>query len=349
MQAAPAPTIGMNVLNVLYLLYALSACSSVCYFANHKEVYTKQKCVEEHGSHREKSTLSFIRKFSIFAVFMLAFGTGTDNIRLFLGSLVKDLPDGTLFAVGLAKCNKNISCGNALGNSSRPIFLEVITWFCFGSHEIFGALFSIPTIYLWYCVPSKRKGCGSSGKSSSINDQGMLAVDSNGTQALLPSASTLSDAEPPSTTDVKPKKCCCCVFFDDSTRWFFCKLVVIISFLFSAISTVFFVSIEVGSGALELKLNSNLFIWQYSPREEQPFSLLGVFFYSIVNLFVCTKLWCAGVKKYRWYYLISYFCFLGQGGCQSLGPYAFLLSNCLEQISLWSLIIFGQQVYQRHG
>ena len=163
-----------------------------------KKSIQNKSCVEEHGSHIEKSTLSFIRKFSIFAVFMLAFGTGTDNIRLFLGSLVKDLPDGTLFAVGLAKCNKNISCGNCLGNSSRPIFLEVITWFCFGSHEIFGALFSIPTIYLWYCVPNKRKGCGSSGKSSSINDQGMLAVDSNGTQALLPSASTLSDAEPPS-------------------------------------------------------------------------------------------------------------------------------------------------------
>lgn len=333
----------MNFLNVLYAVYVLSACCSVCYFVNHKQVYTNQDFLHD-DVYKGKRTLLFIQNFSIFAVCMLAVGTGTDNLRLFLGGLVKDLPDGIFFAVGLANCDKDVSCGNALG-SSRPIFLEVITWFCYGSHEIFGALFSIPVIYLWYRAQKKSKICSGSGKGSSINEEGMLAVDGNGSQALLSSSSTLSDADS-SNIHVKPKKCCCCVFLDDSTRWFLCKLVVIISFVFSVISTFFFVMIEVGSGALKLKLNSKLLIWQYSPREEQPFSLLGVFVYSIVNLFVCTKLWCAGVKEYRWYYLTSYFCFLGQGGCQSLGPYAFLLSNCLEQVSLWSLIVFGQQIHQ---
>ena len=147
-RAAQAPAIGMNVLNVLYLLYALSACSSVCYFANHKEVYTKQECVEEHGSHIEKSTLSFIRKFSIFAVFMLAFGTGTDNIRLFLGGLVKDLPDGTLFAVGLAKCNKNISCGNALGIVLDQYFWKLLPGFALARMKYLGFIFHTNHIFM---------------------------------------------------------------------------------------------------------------------------------------------------------------------------------------------------------
>ena len=185
--------IGMNILNVLYAVYVLSACCSVCYFVNHKQVYANQDCLQD-DVYKGKRTLSFIQNFSIFAVCMLAVGTGTDNLRLFLGGLVKDLPDGIFFAVGLANCDKDVSCGIALGDSSRPMFLEVITWFCYGSHEIFGALFSIPVIYLWYRAQKIRSG---SGKGSSINDEGMLAVDSSSSQALLPPppSSTLSDAD----------------------------------------------------------------------------------------------------------------------------------------------------------
>ena len=50
-----------------------------------------------------------------------------------------------------------------------------------------------------------------------------------------------------------------------------------------------------------------------------------------------------------WYALISFFCFVGQCVCQAFGDYdfyyAFLLSNCFEQFSLWSLIVLGKQIY----
>ena len=331
----------MNLLNLVYLFYALSAYSAMYFVVNNRQVYAK---VRGQTQHEEQIFLSFICKASLFLVFILALGTGTDNLRLFLGGLIQDLPDGSLFSVGLVSCLKNITCGNKLTVSSRPIFMEIITWFCFSSHEICGALFAIPVIYLWYILPNPRNRNTSNNRG--VNNQENAACNNNNMMntSLLPTKPIESSN---SNNENNPKKCCCCMFVENgSTRWSICKIVVILSFIFSFVGAFFFFLIEVSSGALILKLNSSLFIWQYTPRNEQPFALLGVFIYSFVNLFVCTKIFLADGKQYGWYFLLSYFCFLGQGGCQSLGDYAFLFSNCFEQLSLWSLIFLGKQIYE---
>ena len=170
--------------------------------------------------------------------------------------------------------------------------------------------------------------------------------ESNGTMVLSTENETTLLI---SNLSEKKKKCCCCNYNKEKNRWFYFKLVVITSILISSIGAFIYFLIQVHSGALKMQCNASLFIWQYRPKKEEPFILYGVFFYTFVYLLICTKLWCTHGRNYMWYALISFFCFVGQCVCQAFGDYdfyyAFLLSNCFEQFSLWSLIVLGKQIY----
>ena len=124
-------------------------------------------------------------------------------------------------------------------------------------------------------------------------------------------------------------------------------------------ATYFFVDKEANAGALKIKYNFQLKMWSYHPSGESPLTLAGVLFFGFVNLIISTSLLCmdhlpltrccssSTTHGLKWYTLCSYICFFGQGAIQALGDYSNIFSNCLEQVSLWTLLVLVLAIKQR--
>lgn len=95
-------------------------------------------------------------------LFLLAFGSGSDDARMFAGGFAANLPDGVF---GLS----NATEANALLASRGDVELSanvLISWFCYFDHEVVGGFFILPGLYLWHVavsLPQKPRGelcCG---------------------------------------------------------------------------------------------------------------------------------------------------------------------------------------------
>jgi hypothetical protein len=262
----------------------------------------------------KKTYASKFGHVSCFMIFMLALGTGADNLRWLIGGAFP----GRSFGPGLVSCDGNITCANALPVEERPPFLEILTWFCYGSHEILGSLFVFPVVYLWVALPPPMTGEGVQHARS-----------------------------------IKSKK----ASFKFRSR--LCFFISLCAVCLSVAATYFFVDKEANAGALKIKYNFQLKMWSYHPSGESPLTLAGVLFFGFVNLIISTSLLCmdhlpltrccssSTTHGLKWYTLCSYICFFGQGAIQALGDYSNIFSNCLEQVSLWTLLVLVLAIKQR--
>lgn len=135
------------------------------------------------------------------------------------------------------------------------------------------------------------------------------------------------------------RKCCtpcsCCNGFG----MFLEARVTLITFMLTAIVAIIgligFIAFTARHG-YALKYNASLGGWALTGAGSNPLGLVGVFASSFVWIF--TGVWVARSHGNYWFVVIQVACFLLQAGSAGLKDYMQVLSNLLEQVSLYALI-----------
>jgi len=91
------------------------------------------------------------RALAALGIFVLAFGTAFDNLRTFAGGFASTFPDGVFELQNTTKAADFMESHGGLPKGLN-YFISVL---CFFAHEVLGATFFIPGLYLWACATSQ--------------------------------------------------------------------------------------------------------------------------------------------------------------------------------------------------
>lgn len=242
-----------------------------------------------------------LRKLCTLGIAAFAFGTGLDNARVFAGARAVTWPPGIWESQNDTIANALVDEGHT--QLAYPPMLA-LTNVSFVLHEIFGAFFIVPGLYLWAVSRRVKK----------------------------------PNAELRTCESMTPHCGCCdrvAVWLEPHVSVVSCVLTV----AFMLLGAVGYIVFTLDHG-FALRYNESLGGWSLTGDGDNPLGLIGVFTSSFTWIF--TGVWLARSHQNYWFLIVQLVCFFGQAASVGLGDYMFLVSNFLEQVTLYSLIIVSE-------
>ena len=154
----------MGVAVPIFLLYSLSAFGAA--------LVSVLRPLPPHPS--ADGLLRALRAGAVGGLFLLAFGTGCDNARTVAGAFAMNVPDGVFELRNSTEAQRLIDQRGGVVDANY-----LISWFCFGAHEIFGGSFVLPGVYLWAVaasLPAKPDGARCQGLLAHLQSGRVLAA-----------------------------------------------------------------------------------------------------------------------------------------------------------------------------
>ena len=93
---------------------------------------------------------------------------------------------------------------------------------------------------------------------------------------------------------------------------------------------------------LLLEYNADLRLWTWKSGSENPFGLVGVFASSGFWILIGIGMWQR--RNSPWFLVVQIVSFLGQGASAGMGEKKFILSNLMELVVTWALLLLGWQL-----
>lgn len=287
----------------VFILYAGSAAVAGCVAGVDGRRWLAAAHVSSAGGGGARARL--FTALTTASLLLFALGTALDNARTFAGCFAGSIPDGVSGGgAGSGSVNARYIAGGGGAVFHDAWGNKLVSWVCVFLHEVFGGAFVLSAFYIVGVVAAAAP-------AADAGAQGARAEGRCGARAAAAVAARL----PLGRIAYSIAAVACTV----------------------GLTTFSYFS---ASGPLWLSHNALVDSWTFAPSVANPVGLLGVFVSSAAWIVAGVVVARAALRaRGYWFLILQLVCLLGQGASAGVrGGGGALVSNALEQVTLWSII-----------
>eukprot|EP00457_Paulinella_chromatophora_P008931 gb/GEZN01008980.1/.p1 GENE.gb/GEZN01008980.1/~~gb/GEZN01008980.1/.p1 ORF type:complete len:352 (-),score=42.45 gb/GEZN01008980.1/:256-1311(-) len=180
-------------------------------------------------------------------------------------------------------------------------YMQVWTWLAFGLHEMGGFLMASVGYYLW------------AAGSTRVGSWGVSVIEIRGRKIML-------------------SQC--------NRGYFWWCVILVVQVIIAILGVYGFFRFSVSQG-FKLRYKEGLRTWGLKPLRHNPYGSIGILYATLVWIGVGATLWLRHGTVGPWFVVAQLFALCGQRASGHFPVYQPVISNLMEQVTLWSLVCLG--------